>query len=89
MKIKCVHSRVNVHNLASNKCPIYTHDGASAKFSDSSHKTDNSAVGGGNSKSIYSIEDIQPFSPMYRIVALTCIAESMKKKTSALNITTC
>jgi hypothetical protein len=27
-----------------NKCPIYTHDGASAKFSTSSHETDNSAV---------------------------------------------
>ncbi len=27
-----------------NKCPIYTHDGASAKFSTNSHKTDNSAV---------------------------------------------
>jgi hypothetical protein len=25
-----------------NKCPIYTHDGASAKFSVNSHKTDNS-----------------------------------------------
>ncbi len=26
-----------------NKCPIYTHDGASAKFSTNSHETDNSA----------------------------------------------
>jgi hypothetical protein len=25
-----------------NKCPIYTHDGASAKFSTNSHATDNS-----------------------------------------------
>ena len=25
-----------------NKCPIYTHDGASAKFSTNSHETDNS-----------------------------------------------
>jgi hypothetical protein len=27
-----------------NKCPIYTHDGASAKFSTNSHETDNSVV---------------------------------------------
>jgi hypothetical protein len=27
-----------------NKCPIYTHDGASAKFSTNSHETDNNAV---------------------------------------------
>ncbi len=27
-----------------NKCPIYTHDGASAKFSTNSHKTDNSVI---------------------------------------------
>jgi hypothetical protein len=27
-----------------NKCPIYTHDGASAKFSTNSQETDNSAV---------------------------------------------
>ncbi len=33
---------VNVHIF--NKCPIYTHDGASAKFSTISHETDNSAV---------------------------------------------
>ncbi len=26
-----------------NMCPIYTHDGASAKFSTNSHETDNSA----------------------------------------------
>jgi hypothetical protein len=26
-----------------NKCPIYTHDGAGAKFSTNSHETDNSA----------------------------------------------
>jgi hypothetical protein len=26
-----------------NKCPIYTHDGARAKFSTNSHETDNSA----------------------------------------------
>ncbi len=25
-----------------NKCPIYTHDGASAKFNTKSHETDNS-----------------------------------------------
>ncbi len=25
-----------------NKCPIYTHDGASAKFNTNSHETDNS-----------------------------------------------
>ncbi len=27
-----------------NKCPIYAHNGASAKFSTNSHETDNSAV---------------------------------------------
>ena len=27
-----------------NKCPIYSHDGASAKFSTNSHETDNSAA---------------------------------------------
>jgi hypothetical protein len=27
-----------------NKCPIYTHDGASAKFNTNSHETDNSVV---------------------------------------------
>ncbi len=30
-----------------NKCPIYTHDGASAKFSTNSHETDYSAVNAG------------------------------------------
>jgi hypothetical protein len=29
-------------NYSFNKCPIYTHDGASAKFSTNSHETDNS-----------------------------------------------
>ncbi len=27
-----------------NKCPIYTHDGASAKFKSNSHETDNSVL---------------------------------------------
>jgi hypothetical protein len=27
-----------------NKCPIYTHDGASAKFSTNSQETDNSVI---------------------------------------------
>ncbi len=27
-----------------NKCPIYTHDGASAKYSTKSHETDNSVI---------------------------------------------
>jgi hypothetical protein len=43
LKIKCVDSKVNTHILASTKSPIYTYDGASAKFSTNSHKTDNSA----------------------------------------------
>jgi hypothetical protein len=43
LKIKCVDSRVNAH-IFCNKCPIYTLDGASAKFSTNSHETDNSAV---------------------------------------------
>ncbi len=30
-------------NFSFNKCPIYAHDGASAKFSTNSHETDNSA----------------------------------------------
>ncbi len=34
LKIKCVNSRIKVH-----KCPIYTHDGASAKFYTHSHET--------------------------------------------------
>jgi hypothetical protein len=29
-------------NFSFNKCPIYTHDGASAKFSTNSHEKDNS-----------------------------------------------
>jgi hypothetical protein len=41
LKIKCVDSRVNAH-FSFNKCPIYTHDGASAEFSTNSHETDNS-----------------------------------------------
>ncbi len=44
LKIKCVDSRVNVHILASTKGLIYTHDGASAKFSTNSHETDNSSL---------------------------------------------
>ncbi len=28
-------------NFSFNKCPIYTHDGASAKFNTNSHETDN------------------------------------------------
>jgi hypothetical protein len=44
LKIKCVDSKVNTHILASTKPPIYTHDGASAKFSTNSHKTDNSVA---------------------------------------------
>ncbi len=31
-------------HLLFNKCPIYTHNGASAKFSTNSHETDNSVV---------------------------------------------
>jgi hypothetical protein len=36
-KGECEHFRFN-------KCPIYTHDGASAKFSTNSQEKDNSAV---------------------------------------------
>jgi hypothetical protein len=32
---KCAHSPLNLGNFIFNKCPIYTHDGASAKFSSS------------------------------------------------------
>ncbi len=48
LKIKCEDSRVNMHILASTSVLfiIYTHDGASAKFSTNSHETDNSVVGG-------------------------------------------
>ena len=42
LKIKCVDSRVNVHNFSFNKSAIYTHDDASAKFSTNSHESDNS-----------------------------------------------
>jgi hypothetical protein len=44
LKIKCVDSRVNVHNFSFNKSPIYTHDNASAKFSTNSHESDNSVA---------------------------------------------
>ncbi len=43
LKIKCVESRVNVHILVSTSVFIYTHGGASAKFSINSHATDYSA----------------------------------------------
>jgi hypothetical protein len=33
LKLKCAHSPFN-------KCPFYTHDGASAKFSTNSYETD-------------------------------------------------
>jgi hypothetical protein len=36
-KSECAH-------FSFNKCPIYTHESASAKFSTSSHETDNSAA---------------------------------------------
>jgi hypothetical protein len=42
LKIKCVYSRVNCADFSFNKCPIYTHDGASANFSTNSQDTDNS-----------------------------------------------
>ncbi len=38
-----------------NKCPIYTHDGASAKFSTNSHETDYSAVNAGFDKIINNV----------------------------------
>jgi hypothetical protein len=31
-----------MHSSSFNKCPIYTHDSASAKFNTNSHETDNS-----------------------------------------------
>ncbi len=39
LKLKCAHSLLNLHVLSSTR-PIYTHDGASAKFSTKSHETD-------------------------------------------------
>jgi hypothetical protein len=43
LNVKSAHSRTDVHvHFSFNKYPIYTHDGASAKFSTNSHKTDNS-----------------------------------------------
>jgi hypothetical protein len=39
-KSECAH-------FSFNKCPIYTHDDASTKFSTNSHKTDNSVEGAG------------------------------------------
>ncbi len=43
LKINCVHSiYVECAQLSFNKCPIYTQDDASAKFSTSSSETDNS-----------------------------------------------
>ncbi len=49
-KMRTVHSSVNVHNLASVRpCgPVYTLDGASAKFNTNSHEMDNS-IGGSTS----------------------------------------
>jgi hypothetical protein len=46
---KCVDSRVNMHIVlySFNKCPIYGHDGASAKFSTNSHETYDKWGGGG------------------------------------------
>jgi hypothetical protein len=41
LEIKCVDSRVN---FIFNKGPIYTHDGASTKFSIKSHEADYSAM---------------------------------------------
>jgi hypothetical protein len=38
LKIKCLDSRVNGYN----KCPVYTQNVASAKFSTNSHEMDNS-----------------------------------------------
>jgi hypothetical protein len=38
----CTFSLESTHFVFS-KCPIYTHDGASAKFSTNSHETDYSA----------------------------------------------
>jgi hypothetical protein len=35
---------VNVNIFSFNKCPIYTHDGASAKFSPNSQEMDNSVL---------------------------------------------
>jgi hypothetical protein len=46
LKIKCVF-KGECAQLSFNLCPIYTHDGASAKFSTNSEETDNS-VGGGH-----------------------------------------
>jgi hypothetical protein len=44
LEIKSVDSKVNVHIFSFNKYPIYTHKGASAKFSTNSHETDNSVA---------------------------------------------
>jgi hypothetical protein len=51
-KIKCVDSRGECEHFSFNKCLIYTHDGASAKFNTNSHKTDNS------------VEELYPCSPL-------------------------
>ncbi len=53
-KGECVHFRFN-------KCPIYIHDGANAKFSINSHETDNSA-----DKELVAVE---PFSFWFSLLA--------------------
>ncbi len=44
LKVKRLHSRLEYAQFSFNKCSIYTHDGASAKFSTNSHETDNSVA---------------------------------------------
>jgi hypothetical protein len=42
LKIKCVRFKGEGAHFSFNKCPIYTHDSASAKISTNSYETDNS-----------------------------------------------
>ncbi len=46
LKIKCLDSRVNAHNLDATSVPLIgnTNDGASAKFSTNSYEADYSVV---------------------------------------------
>jgi hypothetical protein len=44
LKIKYVDSGGECAHFSCNKCPIYTLDGAGAKFGTNSHETDNSVA---------------------------------------------
>jgi hypothetical protein len=56
VKLKCAHSPLNLRILSLKRCPMYTYDGVSAKFSTKSHETDYSALGKNKSQSAYAFD---------------------------------